>query len=209
MLAPVACLTVLAGLFGFGMISRAQEATRTPAPAGGFMPQTPVRGAISYWQRDGGPIDMKNPWRVLPADGLHDPLSDAVKKLQNPVEAMHNFSRSETGNFVDWAATLKARKIEPRAEAEKAGQMELLNLDVVFRNTRSMPTVTFSHTVHTEWLSCSNCHDELFKRKTGTSNIRMTEIFEGKACGVCHGKVAFPPDQCFRCHNGQRRKAEN
>jgi len=37
----------------------------------------------------------------------------------------------------------------------------------------------------------------------------MSDIFKGKACGVCHGTVAFPPDQCFRCHNGPRRQAEN
>lgn len=171
------------------------------------MPRISKPPAISYWERDGGPIDMKNPWRGLPGDGYHDPSSDALKSLQSPAEAMISLPRAGTGNFVDWVAALKSGAINPRAEADKPGQMKLQKSDVVLRNTGTMPTVTFSHTVHTEWLACSNCHDELFKREVGASRIRMIEIFQGKFCGACHGKVAFPLDQCFRCHNGPRRQA--
>jgi c(7)-type cytochrome triheme protein len=28
----------------------------------------------------------------------------------------------------------------------------------------------------------------------------MGEIEEGKSCGACHGKVAFTPEACSRCH---------
>ena len=181
-------------------------AADNPAPAGGFSPLAPVRGG---WERDGSPLDMKKPWRTLQTDKYHCPDCYAIKVLQNPEEAMRSLPRAATGNFVDWVAALKARLIEPRAEVGRAGQMELNNTDVVLRNTRSMPAVTFSHTVHSEWLACSNCHDDLFKRKAGTAKIRMIDIFKGKACGACHGTVAFPPDQCFRCHNGPKRKAEN
>jgi len=210
LLATAACLAALACPFGSGTISRAQEAADKPAPAGGFAPLNSARGrATSYRERDGGPIDMENPWRTLQTDRSHDPGSDAIKRLQNPEEAMRGLPRAGTGNFVDWVAALKSGAIEPRAEAGKVGQMKVLSLDVTLRNTRSMPTVTFSHAVHTEWLACSNCHDALFKPKAGANEIRMIEIFKGKACGVCHGSVAFPPDQCFRCHNGPRSKAEN
>jgi c(7)-type cytochrome triheme protein len=179
------------------------------APVGGFIPLDRGRErATSYWERDGGPIDMENPWRTLHGDGQHDPESDAIKWLQAPVDAMRSLPRAGTGNFVDWVAALKSGVIKPRAEAEEAGQMKLLNTEITLRNTRSMPTVTFSHAVHTELLACSNCHDALFKEKAGATEIRMSEIFKGKACGVCHGTVAFPPDQCFRCHNGPRRQAE-
>lgn len=210
LLAAAACLAALACLFGPETISRAQEAAGNPAPAGGFAPAARDRGrASSYWERDGGPIDMEKPWRPLQADGSHDPGSDAVKRLQNPEEAMRSLPRAGTGNFVDWVAALKTGAIEPRAEVGKAGEMNVLNLNVTLRDTRSMPTVTFSHAVHTELLACSNCHDALFKPKAGANEIRMIEIFNGKACGVCHGTVAFPPDQCFRCHDGPRRKAQD
>lgn len=204
------CLAVFACLFGSDDLARAQHATRKPAPAGGYepLPHTPSTGrATAYWERDGGPIDMKNPWRTLGQDGFHDPESDAINRLQPPDEAMRPLPRAGTGNFVDWVAALRKGVIEPRAEAEKSGQMKLLKNETILRNTGTMPTVTFSHAVHTEWLACSNCHNDLFKEKAGANVIRMSDIFKGKACGVCHGTVAFPPDQCFRCHNGPRRQA--
>lgn len=209
LLALATCLAGLAGLCCSEKIVNAQEATRRPAPAGGFAPSDPVQGAFSYRDRDGKPIDMKSPWRRLQADGHHDPESDAINRLQQPEEAMRSLPRANDGNFVNWVKALKSGAIEPRAEVETAGQMKLDKLEVTFRNTGSMPTVTFSHTVHTEWLACSNCHDALFKRKAGTTDIRMIDIFKGKSCGVCHGNVAFPPGQCFRCHNGSRRKEKN
>lgn len=209
LLAMAACLSALVGLLAGEKIARAQEAASNPAPVGGFMPLADAPGrAISYWERDGGPIDMTNPWRSLESGGYHDPESDAVKRLQPPQEAMSSLPKSGTGNFVDWVAALKKGNIKPRAEAERPGEMKVLNSEATLRNTRTMPTVTFSHAVHTEWLACSNCHDELFKAKAGANEIRMSDIFKGKACGVCHGTVAFPPDQCFRCHNGPRRQAK-
>ena len=208
--AVAACLAVLANMCGFEVTADAGEYSRRPAPAGGYAPLADAPGrAMSYWERDGQPIDINNPWRTLKTDGHHDPNSDAVNRLQNPVEAMRSLPRSGVGNFVDWVKALKSGQVEPRAEVEVAGQMKRDHIDVTFRNTGPMPTVTFSHTVHTEWLACSNCHDELFKRKAGTTQIRMKDIFEGKACGVCHGQVAFPPDQCLRCHNGPKRRAQN
>lgn len=207
LLAAAAYLSVLTCLFGPDRISRAQEAPGNPAPAGGFMPLPPVQEP--QWERDGTPIDMKSPWRKLSSDNLHGPDSYATKVLQEPEEALRGLPRASTGNFVDWVAALKSGAIKPRAEVGRAGQMEQRTNDVTFRNTGLMPIVTFSHAVHTEWLACTNCHDELFERKVGARKIRMVEIFQGKACGACHGKVAFPPDQCSRCHNGPRRSADN
>jgi len=66
-----------------------------------------------------------------------------------------------------------------------------------------MPDVLFPHGIHSNMISCDSCHPEPFKKKNGANNIKMTEIFEGKWCGKCHGKVAFPVhkfDNCRRCH---------
>ena len=209
LVAAGACLALLASPFVPEELAIAGDDTRGGAPVGGYAPiyGTPGR-ATSYWERDGQPLDMKNPWHTLQTDGFHDPESDAMKRLQQPREAMTSLPRAGTGNFVDWVAALKLGVIEPRAETDKAGKIKVHNLDVTLRDTGTMPTVTFSHAVHSEWLECSNCHDALFKRKAGSTDIRMIEIFRGKTCGVCHGTVAFPPDQCFRCHDGPRRKAQ-
>ena len=210
LLAAGACLAALAGAERW---ARADErATGKAPPAGGFAPAPmfyPPGRASSYWPHEGKPVDMENPWRELKEDEYHDPTSTALPQLQNPVEAMKDLPRARTGNYIDWVKALESGAIKPRADVDKPGQMEVSDLVVTLRDTRTMPTVTFSHTVHTQWLACSNCHDELFKRKAGATDIRMVDIFKGKACGVCHGKVAFPPDLCFRCHDGPRPKAQN
>ncbi|MFQ5530630.1 MAG: c(7)-type cytochrome triheme domain-containing protein, partial [Gemmatimonadota bacterium] len=43
------------------------------------------------------------------------------------------------------------------------------------------------------------CHARIFRYR-GTE-IKMADVFQGKFCGECHGKVAFPPTTaCERCH---------
>lgn len=55
----------------------------------------------------------------------------------------------------------------------------------------------FSHTKHTRWINCSDCHPGASSRRTG-----MREIFAGESCGRCHGKTAFAVGtDCWRCHD--------
>ena len=207
--AAAACAVFLAPVgVVYSDVGEARSREATPAPPGGFAPIAGARGrASAYYERDGRPIDMKNPWRPLGEDGLHDPKSDAVNRLQQPQEALSPLPRAGLGNFVDWVAALKQGSIAPRAETDRPGEADVYRLDVTLRDTRSMPTVTFSHAVHTEWLDCGSCHDVLFKKEAGSTEISMRGIFKGETCGACHGTVAFPPDQCFRCHDGPRRAA--
>ncbi len=65
-----------------------------------------------------------------------------------------------------------------------------------------MPDIIFSHKKHIVWSGCELCHPEIFIGvKKGKTVYSMPEIFEGKYCGVCHGKVAFPNMDCPRCHS--------
>lgn len=78
------------------------------------------------------------------------------------------------------------------------------NLIVMQVNGHFMADVVFPHGMHTYWLSCESCHPEPFQKKIGSSDILMKDIMEGKWCGKCHGKVAFPPNEyinCRRCHS--------
>ena len=57
--------------------------------------------------------------------------------------------------------------------------------------------VQFSHTKHTRWINCSDCHQGGSPQRTG-----MLEIFAGESCGSCHGKTAFAVEtNCSRCHD--------
>lgn len=67
--------------------------------------------------------------------------------------------------------------------------------------TEGMPQIIFSHTKHTVWNGCELCHPDIFVGvKKGISKYSMVELFDGKYCGVCHDKVAFPQTDCQRCH---------
>lgn len=64
-----------------------------------------------------------------------------------------------------------------------------------------VPDITFSHKKHTVWNGCEVCHPDIFIGvKRGTDKYSMIDLFDGKYCGVCHDKVAFPQTDCQRCH---------
>ena len=65
---------------------------------------------------------------------------------------------------------------------------------------REMPDIIFSHDKHAIWNGCENCHPAVFSEKKGGNKFTMAEIFDGKSCGVCHGKVSFSTLDCQRCH---------
>lgn len=107
----------------------------------------------------------------------------------------------------DWVAAMKEGVISPRAGPEAATPLQAaLTLDVE-REPPSDPTynVVFHHETHTAWLSCMSCHPGIFEMKRGATPISMDLIGQRKACGVCHGTVAFSADLCTRCHTAMEQ----
>ncbi|HLO61499.1 MAG TPA: c(7)-type cytochrome triheme domain-containing protein, partial [Azonexus sp.] len=108
----------------------------------------------------------------------------------------------DANGFPDWMKALNKGLIKPRASLNGKDKMEVIDLDIVMRNTKEMPFVKFPHRSHTEWLACSNCHPDPFPTKAGASQIRMVNIFRGQFCGKCHDRVAFVTFfSCDRCHS--------
>ncbi|MCC0006859.1 MAG: cytochrome c, class I [Hyphomicrobiaceae bacterium] len=134
-------------------------------------------------------------------DGVHDPQNPGTTMLQWPSEAFTEFDKSSDGNQVDWMSILRAGKISPWFEFEsQTTEPFLFDLVIVREVKGSMPNVVFPHEAHTQWLDCSNCHDEIFIPEKGANQISMAAILLGQKCGVCHGRVAFPVTDCRRCH---------
>lgn len=137
-------------------------------------------------------------------DGIHDPTDEDIEKLQPPAEAMLHFPRDARG-VVNWVKTLDQGLINPRTGVTGKEKMHAVDFDVIFENTASMPYVRFPHRPHTMWLTCKNCHPGIFIPQRGANPITMAKIISGQYCGVCHGKVAFPPYECNRCHRVPRQ----
>ena len=148
-----------------------------------------------------GPTEDVHPARrALEQNPIHDPLNPEYGRLQRIDEATRHMPRDALG-FPDWMAALRAGLIAPRAGLSAADKMNVLDLDVVMKNTKEMPHVVFPHRAHTLWLDCSNCHPAPFLPVAGTNPVSMTEIFRGKYCGMCHDRVAFISFySCYRCH---------
>ena len=143
-------------------------------------------------------------WLPLVDDGLHDPTGSGVEMLQEPAEALSVLSPDTAGNYVNWMDALRTGEITPRSNIWPDTTVEVLDSDVILRETGDMPMVLFPHDSHTAWLDCSNCHDGMFEEVAGATKFGMKEILEGRYCGRCHGAVSFPLTECSRCHNVSR-----
>ena len=140
-------------------------------------------------------------WTPLRKDGIHDPRGPAMKLLQEPKEALSKLPPDTTGNMVRWIEAIQTGVINPLPSMKPGVVANILDQVILLSLKGGMPIVLFPHKRHTEWLDCANCHDGLFKKQTGTSQISMFQILAGEQCGVCHGAVAFPLTECFRCHS--------
>jgi len=69
--------------------------------------------------------------------------------------------------------------------------------------------VFFSHEKHSLWNGCELCHPEIFPtaRKSAVQYSMFSNI-EGRHCGACHLKVAFPLNNCQMCHPRAPRWAQ-
>lgn len=117
---------------------------------------------------------------------------------------LKGFPRARFGNRVDWL------------KAEQAGLFKLIDylegisikrdalqvpLDVeIDAQVTAMPDIIFSHEKHAVWNGCELCHPQIFGISKASTTYEMQEIFDGKYCGACHGKVAFMNMDCQLCH---------
>ncbi len=111
--------------------------------------------------------------------------------------------------FVDWAEAIRKGVIAPRDSLKKKTNTEAaeppFNGNILRKVTRDfMPDVIFPHTPHNVWLKCNVCHPKIFRMRAGATPITMTGIWQGKFCGRCHDRVAFPTRNCFKCHSAPK-----
>jgi len=113
--------------------------------------------------------------------------------------------KAALGNKIDWEEAEAKGLIRPVDFLEGVSMMRpSLKSQKDFSiqvKTSWMGKVLFSHEKHAVWNGCEVCHPEIFPSvKKGETKYTMFQIINGQYCGVCHDKVAFPLEDCQRCH---------
>jgi c(7)-type cytochrome triheme protein len=131
--------------------------------------------------------------------------------MQDPGELRKRFEAfaaklpvASFGNGIDWARALKEGLIKPVPTLQGTVIMPLpekLTKPLKLGTTSPRSDVLFSHEDHFAELDCSSCHPDLFNiQKKGTQAFTMDRNIFGDFCGACHMRVAFPMNDCRRCH---------
>ncbi len=153
-------------------------------------PPTP-RGAVPARPAGGGPV---------PTPG--DTARPALELTLNADSVRELLPKDAAGN-IDWAEALRRGIIRPRAVLPGRPAPAEPGFQFKFDFTYAGPDTTFDarfpHSTHTEWLDCQQCHPRIFPYRN--TPVTMGDIFQGKYCAECHGKVSFPVmTGCERCH---------
>lgn len=121
-----------------------------------------------------------------------------------PPLAFKSLQRTPLGE-VDWMSGIRQGVFKPfdSTDPEARPALPPYDLDMVLpvKKEFGIPQVIFSHSSHTMWLDCRNCHPAIFAPKRGANPITMHGVLEGQYCAKCHGVVAFQLYDCFRCHS--------
>jgi len=129
---------------------------------------------------------------------------DPASLRKDYLALVERFPRKGQGDDVDWEAAETKGFIRPLDHVEGISIRRAplkMDKEITIESSGWMTNVLFSHRKHGVWNGCEVCHPEIFAGvKKGLTKYSMPEIFEGKYCGACHGKVAFPLLDCQRCH---------
>jgi c(7)-type cytochrome triheme protein len=108
------------------------------------------------------------------------------------------------GNGIDWSQALAKGLIKPvhYLTVKPPSDIAIIKPLLLEAEWAGIPPAIFSHKVHTQWLDCNNCHPDIFNIKLKTTkHFAMDRILKREFCGVCHLSVAFPMNDCKRCHS--------
>ncbi len=175
----------------------------------------------------------KKPRTALPTFGPDDPRSGIYLSITGKMARMgdpsdvasdaYRYGRGEHPKalagvglpkdkfgLIDWMAIVNEGIIKPRGSIKPGvPEMPPFDMDVLIKAKGDFVNdVLFPHKAHTYWLKCENCHTGIFIMAKGKNKMTMQGIVEGKWCGRCHGKVAFPLTDCNRCHQTPKQTVE-
>lgn len=104
---------------------------------------------------------------------------------------------------VDWMNALSESVITPKPGIDPAAEpARTTDAEIEFiPEGNPGKAATFRHATHTQWLSCKNCHNSVFKKTDENLQFTHDDMEEkGLYCGACHFKVVVLPGGCKGCH---------
>ena len=168
------------------------EATRITPP--------PVPAGVSPSQQ--GPLPQ------APKDEIPEEVIEALAEilLESEGEESHPlpfyFLPQNDHGDIDWVSAIELGVINPMDNLDPQKKtLPPMDFNIVFKVKGDLPDVVYPHYPHTLWLDCKNCHPSIFVMRAGVNQVTMDAIAKGEFCGRCHGKVAFPLNDCNRCHS--------
>jgi c(7)-type cytochrome triheme protein len=161
-------------------------------------------GACHNGKEAFGPQEVISRGATIPTCDLCHSFGKDVKFKNNFYEFRKQFPVERFGNGIDWLKAedqglLTLKDYLEGISIKRSKIQEPQEFDLTAKEP-NMPDIVFSHKKHSVWNGCELCHPEIFGVKKGSDPLSMQEIFAGKYCGACHGKVAFPNIDCQRCH---------
>jgi c(7)-type cytochrome triheme protein len=132
-------------------------------------------------------------------------IKDAEKQQYDYATFTEKFPKRKYGKLIDWEKAESERLIKPvdfleGVSFQRRALQAQKDFSITSRSTW-MTDIIFSHKKHVVWNGCEVCHPDIFPSvKKGAVKYTMLEIAGGLYCGVCHSRVAFPLDDCDRCH---------
>ncbi len=129
----------------------------------------------------------------------HDSPQPGKKKFSK----LSKLPKSKYGNGIDWVQAIDKGLIKPvnYLAVKPPSDIAVIKPLLLEAEWSGIPPAVFSHKMHVAWLDCNNCHPDIFNIKLKTTkHFSMKRILDREFCGVCHMTVAFPMDDCKRCH---------
>ncbi len=151
--------------------------------------------------------DGKTAFSVTPKDNCGRCHAGKILSMKTAFRQFaKNLPTTPYGNRIDWVRANTILK-PTYALYTKEKPIQFDKTLVLQAEWFGIPPAVFPHGVHEVFLDCGNCHPDIFniKKKT-TKHFEMRYILQGKFCGVCHLTVAFPLDDCQRCHPTMRQR---
>jgi c(7)-type cytochrome triheme protein len=133
-----------------------------------------------------------------------------VRKEYEYASFTEKLPRKGVGSLVDWEDAEARGFIQPvdflsGVSIERPPLTVQKDFSIASRGW--MSAIIFSHKKHALWNGCEVCHPDIFPSvKKGTLKYSMFQICDGQYCGVCHDHVAFPLNDCQRCHTNPVRR---